>query len=103
MRCKVKFRSFVSILGAWIFLSLGCSGASVPGPAQGPDPIKGWCEDLRKSVQSLAWNIDPCKDIAWKVGGKSVKGKPLVYAEFGDPNAANTTLIFSTVHGDEIT
>ncbi|MBI2712307.1 MAG: succinylglutamate desuccinylase/aspartoacylase family protein [Bdellovibrio sp.] len=27
----------------------------------------------------------------------------MVYASFGDPNAQNTTLVFSTVHGDEIT
>jgi len=58
---------------------------------------------MRQSVTSLKWKIDPCDGIQWKVGGKSVQGRPLVYAEFGDPNAENTTLIFSTVHGDEIT
>jgi protein MpaA len=37
------------------------------------------------------------------MGGNSVQGRPLVYAEFGNPHAENSTLILATVHGDEVT
>ncbi len=65
--------------------------------------IQKWCREVRESVTILEWNIDPCEGIDWQLAGNSVQGRPLVYAEFGDHNAENTTLIFSTVHGDEIT
>jgi protein MpaA len=38
----------------------------------------------------------------WQSDGKSVQGRPLIYYVCGDEHK-NTTLIFSTVHGDEIT
>jgi protein MpaA len=65
--------------------------------------IKKWCEEVAASVKQLKWNIEPCNGIRWQVGGKSFQGRPLVFAEFGDMDAVNTTLVFSTVHGDEIT
>jgi protein MpaA len=70
-----------------------------------PQAIAHWCSELHSSIQKLKWNIDPCgKGIQWKVGGRSVQGRPLMYAEFGDMTAAtNTTLILSAVHGDEVT
>jgi murein peptide amidase A len=66
-------------------------------------PLHSFCADLEKMVHTLKWSINPCQGIDWKVGGKSVKGKPLIYADFGNPEAENTTLILATVHGDEIT
>lgn len=66
--------------------------------------IQQWCEDTKKSISGLKWKgLEPCEKIDWKSGGLSVKGRPLVYAEFGDPQSPNTTLILSGVHGDEIT
>jgi murein peptide amidase A len=62
-----------------------------------------WCEDVRGAAERLKWKIDPCSKLDWKVGGYSVQGRPLVYADFGDARAKNVTLIFSMVHGDEIT
>lgn len=74
-----------------------------PAKADTPEELKNWCTEIGNSVTRLKWKVDPCAGIHWIEGGKSVKGRPLVYATFGDPNAENTTLIFSTVHGDEIT
>jgi protein MpaA len=65
--------------------------------------IKNWCSEVQKSVSDLKWKVNSCEGISWIEGGKSVKGRPLVYATFGDPQAENTTLVFSTVHGDEVT
>jgi protein MpaA len=66
-----------------------------------------WCEETRKSITQFDWKVDPCVgpkgDIQWRIGGTSVKGRPLLFAEFGNISAPNTTLILSTVHGDEIT
>lgn len=69
-----------------------------------PEQMKKWCEQLKQEIAGFDWRIDPCPEgVAFKVGGQSVQGRPLVYADFGDPNAKNTTLILSAVHGDEIT
>ncbi len=68
-----------------------------------PNEIQQWCESLSKSFVALKWKIKPCDGLDWKAAGHSVQGRPLVYAEFGDPNSKNTTLIFSMAHGDEIT
>jgi protein MpaA len=70
--------------------------------------IDKWCSDTRAAIQKLHWGIDPCKGpdgelIQWRIGGDSVQGRPLVFAEFGDPSSNNRTLILSAVHGDEIT
>lgn len=62
------------------------------------------CADLRKAVHGFKWKVDPCPEgLEWKIGGWSVRGRPLVYAEFGAPTSTNTTVVFSMVHGDEIT
>lgn len=67
------------------------------------DPIPGWCEELKTQIASLKWDLDPCADIDWHVGGFSVEGRPLIYAEFGNPSGSNKTLILSMTHGDENT
>ena len=83
------------------------SGSEVPASANttsDTDPkIQHWCADVKKAIRDLKWNVDPCKDIGWVQGGASVQGRPIVYAEFGDPKSTNTTLVFTMVHGDEIT
>lgn len=65
--------------------------------------IKAWCDQLSSKSKSLKWDVDFCQGIRWEGWGKSILGRPLVYASFGDPNAKNTTLILSMVHGDETT
>jgi protein MpaA len=84
--------------------AIPASSAS-PTPANAiPTTIDELCRDLKSASVQLKWKIDPCSaGIAWKTGGTSVEGRPLMLAEFGDPSSGNTTLIFSTVHGDEIT
>lgn len=99
---------------------LAAALASISLPAWGGEPVqflseaaskaqvKKWCEAARIEIEKLNWKIDPCEgkggSIPWRVGGSSVEGRPLVFAEFGDPNAGgNTTLVLSAVHGDEIT
>jgi murein peptide amidase A len=66
-----------------------------------------WCKEVRAGIEKYKWAIEPCEvdgvTIPWKEGGKSVQGRPLVYSEFGDLESKNITLIFSTVHGDEVT
>ncbi len=98
------FARIVTGIVIFFFLAPSTSNSSLMtffSPA--PDPVNQLCAELVRSAQSLRWKIDPCKGIAWKSGGVSVQGRPLIYAEFGNVNAKNTTLIFSTVHGDEMT
>ncbi len=88
------------------FAVCGAAWAAVEKESPKPVPqktIAAWCEELKKSLSDLKWKIEPCEKLTWQIGGHSIEGRPLVYAEFGDPSAANTTLIFSAVHSDEIT
>lgn len=73
---------------------------SVPETKKG---VSGWCQETKEAIEKLKWKIDPCEGIAWQIAGTSVSGRPLVFTEFGDGEVSNTTLVFSTVHGDEIT
>ena len=65
------------------------------------------CAALDQAFQKRKWGRSSCslagEQSIWQVGGTSFKGRPLMYAVFGDENATNTTLIFSMVHSDEIT
>jgi protein MpaA len=98
--------------------SLNLSRAAVPSPVASdlvPVPIhsiglnsdviqmQNWCAEASRSIASLKWKIDPCTNIQWQIGGKSSQGRALVFADFGDKNSENTTLVLSTVHGDEVT
>jgi len=58
---------------------------------------------LRGEIKKLHWSLEPCTGIQWKIGGRSVLGKPLPVAEFGDEKATNTTLVVSMIHSDENT
>jgi protein MpaA len=91
--------------------------APAPAPeapkAQEPEPeataaapaaeVTQWCQELATAMKGFRWQLEGCRYKNWKVGGTSVGGRPLVYAEFGDPKAKNTTLVLAMVHGDEIT
>ncbi len=66
--------------------------------------VQAWCKELRGQVARFKWKIDPCPaEVKWKVGGLSVLGRSLVYAEFGDAAAENSTLVITMVHSDEVT
>src|SRR5579885_218032 len=82
-----------------------CADAS-PKPSSAPAPnpvIDKWCAELLAAMKSFHWQLEGCKFKGWKVGGTSVENRPLVYAEFGSPESKNTTLVFASVHGDEVT
>jgi protein MpaA len=101
--------AFVGIFSLFFQLkAFGASAAPTPpnfnfGDTPSEEELKTWCSQLGAEIKKLNWRIEPCKDIQWKIGGRSVQGRPLLYAEFGDTQSQNTTLIFSTVHGDEVT
>src|SRR5437762_2536893 len=87
-------------------LSFGAQEQDVTKPLAGApkaEVLQKWCGDVKRSTDQFKWNIEPCKAIPWVVGGSSIEERPLVYAEFGDPKAENTTLVLSMVHGDEVT
>lgn len=103
---KLKLRgsvmqSFIRWIGFFCFIFVGVAQANKP--ASGLGSIEKWCQEVNDSISELKWKMSSCNGIDWKVGGASVQGRPLVYAEFGNPKAENSTLIFSTVHGDEVT
>lgn len=61
------------------------------------------CQEMDTTFFELTWKTQPCLEIPWRIAGKSVMGRPLVYVEYGNPTAKNTTLILAMVHGDEVT
>ncbi len=65
--------------------------------------LQKWCDQANSAINGLKWQVDACEGIQWEVWGNSVQGRPLVYASFGTSESTNTTLIFSMVHGDEVT
>jgi protein MpaA len=65
--------------------------------------LASMCAALDGAYKKRSWGKDPCNQIEWIEGGKSVKGRPLIYADFGPKDSKNVTLILSMVHGDEIT
>lgn len=102
---KLKFPQWVTA-GLSVLPLLGWTAelpSQTPSPAASPD-LTEWCTQVKSATTLLKWKVDPCQGIPWRVGGTSSDGRPLVYAEFGESKVRNnTTLIFSAVHGDEIT
>jgi murein peptide amidase A len=58
--------------------------------------------ELREANKKTKWNPSIYSEEGWRVGGRSVAGRPLIYFVCGEKNK-NTTLMLSSVHGDEIT
>jgi protein MpaA len=109
-----RISSFLVGCVALVMPAIACAGQVPPLPIENAlstglrqQQIDKWCEETRAAIRELSWTVDPCTSsagpIAWRIGGASVEGRPLVFAEFGDSSSTNTTLIFSSVHGDEIT
>lgn len=72
------------------------------------DTVPLMCSTLHDSFVKRQWLKKtetklPCNNISWIVHSKSVQGRPIVYASFGNEKAKNVTLVLSMVHGDEIT
>lgn len=81
-----------------IFFMLLKTGLADEAPT--PAQIDQFMSELKKANRGWNTSIYELKD--WKAWGWSVEKRPLVYWTCGD-NKENTTLILSTIHGDEIT
>ncbi len=79
------------------------SSSQLAGEEVSSIEIAEWCRNLEAEIKKLGWTLPPCGGVMWKAEKRSVLGRPLVYAEFGDPSAGNSTLIFTMVHSDEVT
>jgi len=92
-----------------VFLLLGCAqnlnANDAPLSATDKSAIKKLMADLKTIGNRLHWNPVLWNEEGWKVGGRSVEGRPLLYYVCGNSNGANTnaSLVFSAVHGDEVT
>lgn len=65
--------------------------------------IQIFLDEVKKAYTKTKWNPTIYKMHEWKVYHKKTKnGRPLIYWVCGE-NKENTTLLLSTVHGDEIT
>lgn len=94
---------FKTILGFSAALALAFTQVSFAHADAVEKDIPSVCGALDKAFQKRGWGKAPCRALPWKQGGTSVRGRPLMYYEFGSETATNVTLIFSMVHGDEIT
>ncbi len=61
------------------------------------------CGKMDRSLKPYAWNLKTCEGIHWRSDRVSEEGRPLIYAEFGEPTNPNKTLILAMVHPDEVT
>jgi protein MpaA len=93
----VKFKSLSLLLALSIFSGFAALADTIESS------VPQLCDGLEKAFQKRSWGESHCSQIEWKEGGKSVEGRPLLYYVFGPETATNTTLLFSMVHGDEIT
>jgi murein peptide amidase A len=73
-----------------------------PAPPSASESVAQLMKELRESNKKTKWNETIFTEQGWRVGGKSVAGRPLIYYVCGEKNK-NTTLMLSSVHGDEIT
>jgi murein peptide amidase A len=64
--------------------------------------VKSLMTELRAANKKAGWNPSIYNEDGWRVHGQSVQGRALIYFECGDKNP-NTTLMLSSVHGDEVT
>lgn len=112
-----RFKLGVILLAFALLGDLGCVSKTRTGQetAAAPDAsatssakdysseIPDLCANLDRSIASYKWDLKTCEGIRWKADRLSEEGRPLIYAEFGEPSSPNKTLILSMVHPDEIT
>jgi murein peptide amidase A len=78
--------------------------AAIPSekPTDEAAQVAALMAELRKANKSRRWNETLYDQKDWKVRGHTAQGRPLIYFSCGE-NTKNTTLLLSSVHGDEIT
>ena len=94
------------MLFKFLALSLLITCYYSPHLAQAQDSDDGkithFMDELKASNKKAKWSETIYPDSGWKMHGVSVEGRPLIYFVCGEKNE-NTTLMFSAVHGDEVT
>jgi protein MpaA len=89
------------------FLSgvVAVAGTPAATPAVDDVMISKFLKEIRTTTQArkYKWDTSIFSEQGWKAKGLSVDKRPLIYFTCGDPNAENSTLILSSVHGDEVT
>jgi len=108
MKARGRFLALIAVLALTV---PGCKSrpGGKPSPTAPPsvpsyvDRIPAFCKELDRTIPRLGWKLATCGGIAWKSESVSVEGRPLMWAEFGDPSSTNKTLILSMVHPDEVT
>ncbi len=98
----------IAVTTGWLLIALsqwGCISTPLTAGTKPNLRIKDICDKVDAAMVENKWSgrISSCSSTYWHEGGKSVEDRPLIYAEFGDANSKNKTLIFSTLHGDEVT
>jgi protein MpaA len=103
LEMKRHIRSLL-VLIVFTLSAVALAGEPVPSPSASPsaENVDQLMAELRKSNKMRGWADSIYSETGWKVHGQSVKGRPLIYFVCGENNQ-NTTLMLSSVHGDEIT
>lgn len=70
--------------------------------------IKNYCELIDQKFHRYGWGKSGCENHQWHHVRNSYLGRPLMWVSYGNEkehrkNPKNMTMIFCTVHGDEIT
>lgn len=83
------------------------SGESAPyrvaaQPQSFAKQLETFCAAVEVYYQQYSWKGSPCgQGVSWKAEWRTPNGHPLLWAEFG--SGAETTLLMSGVHPDELT
>jgi len=96
---------FLTAEGIWASEPPKDSPAATTVPVSASDDaaaVKKLMKELIQANKKTKWNESIYTDQGWHVHGTSVKGRPLIYFVCGENNP-NTTLMLSSVHGDEVT
>lgn len=99
-RSDLKIWVIVSILSISVS-GWGKTYFSPKGTAESKD-IQPFMAKMRAMGKKARWNPVLYTEKGWHVYGKTKNGNPLIYYVCGEKNE-NTTLMLSTVHGDEVT
>jgi murein peptide amidase A len=81
------------------------ASAQAPTKSENQKQVSKLIAELKKTFKKreFGWDHSMFQDSGWQVGGITVKKRPLLYFTCGKPNSQNSSLILSTVHGDEVT
>src|SRR5690348_13904056 len=89
----------------FLFLAFGAHAQepnNAPPSASDESAITKFMTELKTLNKKTKWSETIFPTSGWKMHGKSVEGRPLIYFSCGEGNK-NTTLMLSSVHGDEVT